>query len=269
MGVLYAVPWYTCNNKCPHCELAETEMVSDSQFERWLRALRRVEDMYPIILFGGEPTMNSERFRRILETENINSVSSNLMYTSPKDLKLMAEYGCDVATSWNPQRFNNVTRAKWHANLCYASEYGLDVTVLITLTKDLFEMDMKEVLAELAGMEGCGCDKFLFEHYIGEEDLNKEADEWLVKFHDAFEHSNIHMANLIEEKLKNWNCNCTKTMTLEPTGVLRKGCPQMNRPIIPMECLTCEISHKCQPCVLQKSCSYPKKLAAHLSELSD
>ena len=115
-------------------------------------------------------------------------------------------------------------------------------------------------------IEGVGVQKFLYEPYIGKNECNEKADEWLCMFHDNYTGG---MTNLIEEKLDNWNCDCNEIYTLEPDGEIRKGCPDslvLKEKTYCNDCLTCDKVDRCRPCMLQKTCSYPKKLSEKLGK---
>lgn len=265
ISTLYAVPWFDCNLTCPHCNVRKTTTSYD--LDKFKEVLSTV-DAENVVLFGGEPTLVWAHFISILETGKVNSVSTNLVVYPSTFIKSAfvnkcKEYNLSVATSWNKTRFNDIQFCQWIDNLNVLTSENVDVTVLITLTQDLLEDDLRHVLYVLGIMERYGVKKFLFEPCIGSGECNNLADEWLCKFHDMYEGN---MTNLLEERLGEWFCNCDDVHTLLPTGELRKGCPdsfEVDRQFCD-ECLNCELSGNCRPCVLQKTCSYPKKLAEKL-----
>ena len=163
----------------------------------------------------------------------------------------------NIATSWNPNRFTAEQMDTWLVLCRICANENVPIKVLITLTPDLFKMNMREVLSVFDQIEGAGITKFLFEPLVGDE-CNREADEWLCKFHKKYKGN---MENELESSLNNYIHNCSSTYTMEPDGTIRHGCPQYKERVALLEeCTTCERAAYCQPCVLQRTCSYPKKL---------
>lgn len=270
MSTLYAVPWYSCNLDCPHCHVHKRQFTFNK--DKFMGSLNKAE-YDEVVLFGGEPTMVWAHFKDIIETGKITSVSSNMVMYPTHFIKsvfvpYMLKYNISVATSWNLKRFNKLGQIeKWAANVKALTDENVDVLLLITLTEDLLEAPLSHIIYALGIMEGAGVKKFLFEPYIGLHECNEKADEWLCNFHDNYPGI---MDNLIEYKLDNWNCDCSNIYTLEPDGTIRKGCPDyipMNELTFNEKCVQCEYNNRCRPCMLQRSCSYPKKLAKKLNKL--
>lgn len=268
MKTLYAVPWYRCNMNCPHCHVSHREVTEN--YDKFLYELKNIEGYDHVVLFGGEPTLDWEKFLEMVMTRTISSVSTNLTvypkeFTSYEFLPLVRRFNLKVATSWNYRRFTPALREIWFENVkVLARMLDEDFTVMITLTDDLISMEPEFMNFTLGQLEGAGVTQFMFEPYIGDVEVHDKADEWLCKVHDYYPGL---MKNLLEDKLWNWNCNCDDTYTLEPDGVIRKGCPDLLAAGVKsycVDCLSCELSMRCRPCMLQKSCSYPKKLAKKL-----
>ena len=267
MKTLYVVPWYDCNLKCPHCNVRVRKVKSD--FRKLIKTLRTTQ-AENIVLFGGEPTLYWEKTQQIIATRKITSISTNLMssewFTENYLAIALKQFNISVATSWNYERFTDEQLQTWLTNLRVLTRKGIDVLVLITLTERLLEGSLTRVNDVLGMIEGVGVQKFLYEPYIGKNECNEKADEWLCIFHDNYTGG---MTNLIEEKLDNWNCDCNETYTLEPDGEIRKGCPDslvLKEKTYCNDCLTCNKVDRCRPCMLQKTCSYPKKLSEKLGK---
>lgn len=267
-SVVYVCPTWKCNLKCKHCEISKRRSKETKYGAEVLYTLQKLK-LSPsslVVYFGGEPMINKFQFGTLLSSGLITSVSTNLLLLDKDCLRWLerTEPKVAIATSWNPDRFDERQYYKWLNNLETLVDKGFDTKVLITLTPSLFEMNMQEVINTLDDIEDTGCDKFLFEPYVGKKEYHEMADNWLCDFVDAYKG---RMENCIVDKLKNWNCDCSNTWTIEPTGKLVKGCPQFGGVNIPNECLTCDNGHVCRPCVLQKTCSYPKKLAKKVGVL--
>ena len=263
IDTLYAVPWYECNLNCGHCHVSKQKIPYEKSV--FLETLRTTAASQ-VILFGGEPLLKINEFKDIVSyvSGNIDSVSSNLVCHSPEVFKdeicpVFKENQISLATSWNYSRFKKEQVQLWFDNIWYFLNLNIDVLVMITLTEDLIEHGIHSCMEMLWVLETMGAQKFLFEPYIGEKEVHDKADEWLCMFHDLYKGN---MENLIEKKLFNWNCNCKYLYTLNPDGRLHKGCPDslISPRYICEECLSCDLVDKCQPCMLQCNCSYPKKL---------
>ena len=251
---LYIIPNYECNLNCPHCDVHNKKVDYDE--EKILNQISTLSFKNGIV-FGGEPLLYKDRLKKIIQTNKITSVSTNLLLLDKEIVDLLKEYNVSIATSWNPLRFNNTQEEKWFKKLSLLD----DCTVLITLTEDLITMDMEYFKNILKKMDETNAiEGILFEQLLSDdatEEFYNKVDEWLVKIHNIW---NFKMKNFITDKVLNWKCDCSKTYTLEPNGILKKGCPQNNGIIIQQQCLVCPLSNICQPCVLQKKCTFPKKL---------
>lgn len=265
---VYMTPWYDCNLACPHCDVRLMDKTSNyAQFMLSFKNMcdhKAETDTY--ILFGGEPMLYPDRFKEIISSRKIDCVSTNMLLWKKEYTDMFRYTNISIATSYNPQRFTESQYELWLENLSSVSKNCIDVLVLITLTKDLFEKPLEEFLKVIDDLDIAGVKAFTFEPYIGEVEVNGEADEWLISFYKEFLKLNLNIKCSIVEKLDNWNCDCSYTMTLNPVGKLSKGCPQFTQVQVPENCLTCDNAHVCRPCVLQKTCSYPKKFAKWLKE---
>lgn len=256
---IYAIPWYDCNLNCNHCEIhLRKEEYQPLEFKEELLSFCDEPNVGTVVLFGGEPLLHKKEMWEILKLGVVNCISTNLLLMEDGLAKILADADISIATSWNPTRFTKEQYDLWAKNLYETIEAGVDVKVLITLTPDLFEMDMKEVISVMNRIEGVGVKKFLFEPFVGDKEYHKKADSWLCKFHNAYKGS---MINEVEERLTDWNCNCNETYTITPSGKVHRGCPMFKAPRVPKECVRCDKASFCRPCPLLKTCSYPKKLA--------
>lgn len=259
---VYAIPTYICNLNCPHCEIHKIEHKVDCA--QFLKQLQKIEAR-KVILFGGEPlVLPDEYIKQIIQTGKITSISTNLFSASEDILKEIVDNKIAIATSWNRKRFSLNQELNWYLNILKVKRLGAKVDVLITLTEDLITEDgytiLKIVLETLEKTNGVN--GVLFEHYIGPEatkEYQEKADDFLCKIHKEW---NYKFNNFIIDRLENWNCNCANVATLEPDGNLKMGCPQYqeNNLNIREECLTCSLANICNPCYLQHTCSFPKKL---------
>ena len=77
LTALYVIPNYQCNLACPHCTLHNYNIKYNE--ETFIETLVKT-NANKCILFGGEPLLYFERFKRILETKKIHSISTNLLY---------------------------------------------------------------------------------------------------------------------------------------------------------------------------------------------
>lgn len=255
---VYIIPTYKCNLNCPHCDIHKFE--DNFNADNFFNALNNLESE-ECVLFGGEPLLNKEIFKKCLSTNKITSVSSNLLLLDDEYIELFKKYNLFIATSWNPNRFTDENYKLWLEKLKLLKENNLSCFVLITLTQDLFDYDKEKLISIFNEIDKTGAvDEIQFEHLVSdnlEPNFHEKADEWLCQW---FNNWNFKMKNRIESMVKNWCFECSNTYTLKPSGELTKGCPQYKRPEICTECYSCKLAKICRPCSLQTKCSFPKRL---------
>lgn len=261
---LYAIPNYTCNLNCPHCTLSKiSEKYNEKSFIDTLKNINAEQ----ITLFGGEPLLYKETFKKIVKTNKITSISTNLLLLDDEIIQYLKTYNISIATSWNKTRFTKAQYNTWIANLKTLENNNLDCIILVTLTEDLISLNLNNFLSILKDLNQIkSITGILFEQLV-DNSKNKvfyeKVDEWLYNITKYWQFS---FKNLILDKIKHWNCDCTKTYTLTPNGTLRKGCPQYTLQYLRNECLTCKLANICRPCILQKECTFPKKLYNAISK---
>ena len=261
---LYVIPNFNCNLKCPHCDIrTKSDCYNEEQFLKQLNSLKSEWTT----LFGGEPLLYKDRFEKVIKTEKINTISSNLLLLDDYSLDLLKEYEIRIATSWNPQRFTKEEYDLWIEKLNLLNRKNQSTIVMITLTEDLLSFD-KEILYKMFdSWERVGSiTGILFEFLVDPEskpDLNDRADDWLCNIHNDWRWNSL--SKLIEDNLENNICDCSRVYTLLPSGRLQKGCPHNSKPYHLEQCYDCKFSSICQPCRLQKYCSFPKKLYSLLN----
>lgn len=255
---VYIIPSYKCNLNCPHCDIHNFK--DEFNEDKFFNVLNKIESN-EIILFGGEPLLNKNIFNKCINTNKITSISTNLLLINEEYIESIKKHNINIATSWNPKRFNELEYQIWKQKLKLLKKYNLSCIVLITLTQDLFDLDLnsfKLILKEIDETEAV--DGIQFEHLV-DNNLNssfhQKADEWLCQW---FNNWNYKMENMIEHQINHWCHDCSKIFTLKPSGQLIKGCPQYTNAIICEECYTCNLAKICRPCMLQKTCSFPKRL---------
>jgi sulfatase maturation enzyme AslB (radical SAM superfamily) len=259
---LYAVPTWHCNLNCPHCFAKDRDEFYDK--DKFLYELNKFDGQ--ITIFGGEATTHLDRLYEIIESNNINGISkingisTNLLILNDRLIEIYKTFD-GISTSWNSKRFNDKEYDIWMKNRKIISDNGISHTIMITLTKDLFNMNIDEFisLVDTWNIKGVKCIKF--EHYVGEENdpsYYKSADQWLCNLYNKWQ-SNIELE--IADRINNWCYDCTNIYTLYPDGSLKNSCPHGLQIYVPKECYECSMINRCRPCRLQKYCSYPKEFA--------
>lgn len=258
MKKLYIIPNFNCNLNCPHCVIHN---MKDSYDENEFFSSLNSADSKEYVMFGGEPLFFKDRFDKLVDTNKITSIATNLLLMNDYYAERIKEKEIWVSTSWNPLRFTNEQYNVWLDRLKLLEKYDIKCSVLITLTEDLVSMDINNFAQILKSWnEYKSIDGVLFEpllDYNMKKDLHKRVDEWLCHIYDLWE---FNFKNLIIDRIKDWNCDCEDIYTLYPSGIIKKGCPQNEKEFVLEECLNCEMAGKCRPCRLQHLCSFPKKL---------
>ena len=263
-SLLYAIPSWHCNLSCPHCYVNEKD--DNYNRDKFMESLNKFNG--EVVIFGGEPTVHLDRLYDIinLNKDKIKSVSTNLMILNDELISIYKSLH-GIATSWNPHRFTNDSQYNTWMNHCkIISDNDIKYTLMITLTDDLFEIPILEFINKLKTWITPSLKTIKFEHYVGTEstaDYFERTDNWLCIL---YQHWDLEIPLQIADKVNNWKHDCSNIYTLEPTGVIRPGCPHKQLVSIPNECFNCERFEICQPCRLQRYCSYPKKFAKLVKE---
>ena len=256
MKTLYAIPNFECNLSCEYCDLKNKRVIYNE--EKFLDALNSFQGS--VVLFGGEPLLFKDRLYRILETDKINSISTNLLLLDRKIAERLN--GINIATTWTPARFKNKDLKVWHEKLGILTEKEIEIMLLVTLSGDTIGTEPSKVFDFLKSLEKYSICSVLFEQlldYTKEQEYYDKADSWLCEMHEYF--NDIRFTNEIENQIKNgWYFDCSNTFTLYPDGRIRKYCPQFLTYTINRTCYKCPNNITCRPCMLQKQCVYPKKL---------
>ena len=263
---VYAIPNYECTLACPHCEIKDMKCKWDK--DKFLSALHTLPQNAHVTLFGGEPTMFSDRLEACWKTGKVNSISTNLMHLNQTAWKVLFDRNISIATSWNFTRFNvNLPMCRWLSNLEALAGIGRKCMIMVTLTEDLIsDKNWLEVLRAFDQIDRTNaCDKLLFEHLVADDAdqaFYDACDSWLCRIHWTWKWK---FKNELEEKLKKgWKFACNDTWTLHPDGNMTFGCPHGKKKAFCMKCLKCKHKAECKPCSLQKFCTRPNQLAQKL-----
>ena len=258
---LYALLTNHCNLACPHCMIKnerDDEVFNKAKFMHVLNNWKG-----SITLFGGEPTLYLDRFFSAIETNNISSISSNLLILNEDIIEVYRDI--PVATSWNLYRFTKEQYNLWMKNLETLNNHNLEgIWVLITITEDLINYDLTEFMKVIKRLDKLNCvEAIKFEQLVDSskpKEFYEKCDDWLCKIYYLWRKEKIRLINSIEREVCNWNKECANEYTLYPDGKLIRRCPEYLDIKICEECLSCEYSNICTPCRLQQHCTFPKKL---------
>lgn len=259
--MVYALLTRQCNLSCPHCDVKNIEDTFDR--EKFLDQLLKFNG--DIVLFGGEPTIYRDRLFDVVNEckkagKHIKSISTNLMILDSQLVELYKTFD-GVATSWNPNRFNNIQYSIWiHNCKTLSSVGGIRPTILVTLDNDLLDMGVDEFLKVVDDWDSSMFNQLKLEYYCGDTtpEYFERVDDFLCEVYNKWR-SNIK--NTIVEDTKHWWKDCSGTYTIYPDGTMTNKCSHNVLPTVPTECYTCERADICKPCVLQMHCSFPKKFA--------
>ena len=259
MKKVYAELTTECNLHCPHRNIRN---FSDGfNHDEFMKQLREFDG--EIVLFGGEPTLYTDRLCEVYHDEEIRkkikSISTNLVEVDPKIFSILTSIKY-IGTSWNPYRFTPSEYINWLNNLNWIGGSKTNVVVMITLTEDLFQIDKEEFLDMTAFWDPDNINAIRFEYLVADgltQEYYNRADEWQADIYSRWR-SRIPMD---VENVKHWYFDCSEVYTLHPNGELVKGCPNHKTETVPEECYSCERAEFCRPCALHSYCTFPKKLA--------
>jgi len=259
LKILYAIPNYECNLTCPFCDLRKKHV--DYNRDLFLNQINKFDG--EIVLFGGEPTLYKKRYFDIIENGKIDSITTNLLDVDDDIINSFKNISLATSLSWG--RFNQEQYLKWKNNLEKLKQKNIHCKLLITMSEQLIkEVKPYIMIGILKNLDRYSIDAVAFEQLI---DKTKDAefydsvDDWLCKLHD-FWPTILKMENTIINQIKKgWIFNCENVYTLHPNGEITGGCPQKEEYKIVEKCYTCERNEHCRPCILQRQCTYPHKLA--------
>jgi sulfatase maturation enzyme AslB (radical SAM superfamily) len=258
--LFYVVPSWKCNLNCSHCTVKNQQY--DENEEKFINTIIEQSKLYPeadFVLHGGEPTVNKKLFVKCLKTNVITSITTNLIFSDEEIIELINNYDLSVSTSWNAKRFlSNKLFNLWIENIKKLKNKPL---ILITLDKDLINMDQKDVIETIKHFENI--DEILFECLVDNnlgDDFQNKVDDWLCELDKQWIEQGIKIKNSIKEKILNWNFNCN-TKTILPNGELQEKCilASQNKQYFLKKCLTCKYNKVCIPCKLHDRCSFLPK----------
>lgn len=248
----YIIPSYKCNLQCQHCFIRFNQ--DKFQKKLFFSQLKLLNGQ--LILFGGQPLLNYDIFKRCLQTNSFSSISTNLLLLNQKNLQDIIQNNLYVATSWNKFRFTKQQFQIWNSNLLILQKNNIQTCILITLTNDLLKYTQYQLIKII---ESFNCKEILFQPVLNiSKQQVQQFDNLLCKLEKIWP-SNIKN-RLKQHYLNKYINNCKDVYTLLPNGKLVNNCPmQINKFYILNQCLSCKYNKICRPCILQKNCSFFKK----------
>jgi len=254
----YALITTQCNLSCPHCDIKD----QDDHYNEKAFIDQLVNNPGVITLFGGEPTLYEDRLKTIINHPGIKdqkmSITTNLVHLTPNIIEMLKQIK-SIGTSWNPNRFTDKEYQYWLDNLQVLKSEGFKVGVLITLDRDLISMNSSEVMDIFRSWDSDVISSIRFEQVVADytsKEWFDQVDNWLCQLRELWD---IKIINKLDQLVFNWNYDCSNVYTLYPDGTRWQGCPHIQYRYIPTECYSCPHSDNCNPCILQKNCSFPKK----------
>lgn len=256
---VYALITEQCNLSCPHCNIRmKDESFNANKFTRVLKDFNGL-----IVIFGGEPTLHQDRlFDCIINIPEIRakiqSISTNLIILNDELITLYEQLKF-IASSWNPNRFTHSEYARWLTNINILEGHDVHVSVLVTLTEDLFTYGVDRFMSMISTWNHSVISDIRFEYLVADgltKAYYEAADRWLCEVYSKW----TCKIPMDISNVKNWYFDCSETYTLYPDGTLVNRCPNHRYANVPVECYTCDRSDICRPCCLHDLCSFPKNL---------
>lgn len=223
--VVYLKTTESCNLSCKHCFTGGNKppryFWNDEKLKDWITRVTGYfkEDNFHFEFHGGEPMLiptkrirdMAEHIKEIRKKEDRYmsiGICTNLVYKL-NDEKI--DFLCNVidgaGTSWDPSiRFANDNQFNlWKQNVKTLQNHGLDLGVMISVSKSLVDMNQEDVIKFIRDM---GFSSVHFERISlqgnATENLdlfptNKEIQKWYLEMHEATEKLNA----------RNWFVNRT------------------------------------------------------------
>ncbi len=254
---VYICPTYNCNLSCSHCDIRKKSI--DTDLIKIIESAKTLAGAQ-FTLFGGEPLrLKYVELKQLIDNIDIASISTNLLLLEDCHMSLFKDKNIDISTSWNPFRFTAEQYLQWLKNVKKALDNKLYVTVLVTLTVDLFKSKIIDVLDDLAKINNEYFVGIKFEPLLPSTvQLIHNADEWLSQLYKNWKWP---YKNILAENYKNGNTYfCRHTKTIQPDGSIINSCPAVQKNVFIDNCLQCKYNRICRPCVKQPVCSFFEKL---------
>lgn len=257
MKTLYALLTENCNLSCRYCDIKQHYGEEEWREDNFFSSLKPFKNGH-VVLFGGEPTMYKSRLYRALDECKDVSISTNLIFCDKEILDKISMI--PVATTF--RILEKPLMDKWVDNLKYLISRGTDVSILVTM--DWF---MLGYLSGTIDFEKV-IDKCIIENKIPirfEPLVGIEADDKYFEVYDKIllkilqNHFDEPERYINLQELDNYKKDCSQVYTLYPNGKIYHGCPHRVDISPCTDCLSCDRSSICQPCRLQKFCSFPRE----------
>jgi MoaA/NifB/PqqE/SkfB family radical SAM enzyme len=275
---LYLIPSYKCNLHCVHCNIRD--IVSVENHEAFISSVGlHAGGCDNVILFGGEPLLlGKERIEEIFKAAgakpNSFSISTNLLgYEKSGIGGFVASNKIRIGTSWNPTRFDTFEFETWFETIRKVTMQGVSVTILITLTDDLFSSNVSRLLDMCDELDPSVFRGVKFEPYVPSAESEKvshmriqNADKWLV---DITSHWKYKFSNIIADEYRssgNFQF-CSSVHTILPDGSVIQDCPMhyvKDSMLSCDKCIKCKYRDVCRPCRKQPCCSFFSGLYEYL-----
>lgn len=267
MKEVYVCPSFSCNLRCPHCQLKNLPI--NCNYEKVLSTLEFLSEkggnFIFFDLFGGEPLLLEKNFlEKVIELLQRKKfvISTNLIKLKDFHIELFSQARW-INTSYNPQRFSKEEFDLWLNNLRKLSENGIKINLMNTLTKDYIEEETPERLCSF--LNDYNIYSIDFDYLIGNDypDSDK-VDSFLLNLYNNWKtNCRFNIVESVKEALNSRGVfkDCSNTYTVLPSGLMKRGCAYCQDNKTKLECKLCDYYRFCNgACKLTEQCSFPKKL---------
>lgn len=270
-SIIHIIPSFACNLNCPHCD--EKHKVADYKFDRdkFFNVFNQIQRKdNSIALFGGEALMNDyDLLNDIIKTKKITTITTNLIGASLEKIKLLVDNDIIIGTSWNPKRFTDEQYKEWLAKLCILKKLNVHPAIFITLTDDLIDSNILEVLDTLDKLEVASVTFALVVPCTPE--LVEKIDNWLCWLEEHWRWRFRHMLREKYLKLDATHRNgCLNTsFVLYPNGDFKQECVHTDTAYHLDRfdfCNKCPFITVCNPCPKHDCCTFFKNYWTYLTK---
>ena len=291
LKTLYITTTNQCQLKCPFCYTKFIPQFNSNTEkdhidpDMVLKVIKK--NKYNIVVFhGGEPLLYPEVISDIVnrvDDKNVKfAIQSNLAFQalSQKQIEALLLMSGGYGTSYNVDRFAGIPdiRKQWENNIKELSTYGLECSVIVTITEDQINKQNPWSLKKF--FDNIGVNYIIFERPIfKQEDILNDKQKYINLYHAVDNYmgecvkifpkwqTNLFdlFQNSIDNKTPFYDNHCSEWTHTLYYKTLKYGCPSLesrnisNRDMIE-ECLQCDFYPYCKgDCeCFNHVCAFPK-----------
>lgn len=204
---------------CTHCYHKQDSQVLD--FDKAVEFINNLPDDFEYVIHGGEPYLvDHNKLKQFISRLNKQpSITTNLVYNI-EDIDWFKMFN-GIATSWNyGGRFRDFDILQWSHNINLLKQHGHEVTVLITMTKELVQRGVNGFIESIYWWAD-DVDHIVLEYQTGGGPNRQVSEDFYYTVRDTLTKYDQKYNKII--KANSYGCS-KNVLTLNPDLTI-SGCP--------------------------------------------